>query len=90
MIYKDSAEREALEKVGGSMREAKFTIGTQFKTRGKAPRLCTVVDVLKTFNSAGELVSIRYVATHECLGQAVKDTDVVETTVAMGLLSVLA
>lgn len=65
--------------------EPKFSIGTKFKTRGKTPRLCTVIDVLRTFNSANELVSIRYVATHEFLGQIVSSKDVCETTIAMGL-----
>lgn len=60
-----------------------FPIGTRFKTRGKHPRLCTVVDILKTYNSAGELVEVRYLTTHECLGQIVTDR-VVRTTIAMG------
>jgi hypothetical protein len=63
-----------------------FAIGTQYATRGKAPRVCTVVDILKTYNNAGELVSIRYVAAHEFLGQQVLDRDVVETTIMMGLI----
>lgn len=61
-----------------------FAIGTQFKTRGKHPRLCTVVDVLRTYNSADELVRVRYVATHEFMGQTIKDIDVVATTIALG------
>lgn len=65
-------------------RQPKFSIGQQFKTRGKHPKLCTVTDILRTYNSAGELVSLRYVATHEFAGQLVIDHDVVETTIAMG------
>lgn len=61
-------------------------IGTKFKTRGNAPKLCTVVDILKTYNAKGELVRTRYVATHELLGQIVTDRDVVETTIRMGLV----
>ena len=68
-------------------REPKFSIGTQYKTRGKHPRICTVVDILKTFNSQNELVSIRYVSTHEFAGQSVTDRDVPETTIAMGLIT---
>lgn len=67
-------------------RQPKFTIGQQFKTRGKHPRLCTVVDILKTYNSAGEMVHFRYVATHELMGATITEYDVVETTVAMGAL----
>lgn len=66
--------------------EAKFKIGTIYKTRGKAPRTCTVIDILKTYNNVGELVSIRYVSTHEFLGKTIKDSDVVEITIVMGLI----
>jgi hypothetical protein len=65
--------------------QPKFPIGTEFRTRGKAPKLCTVIDILRTFNSSGELVRVRYVATHELIGQTVTDSDVLETTIAMGL-----
>lgn len=64
----------------------RFSIGQQFKTRGKAPKLCTIVDILSTYNAIGDLVSIRYVATHEFCDQTITDRDVVETTIAMGLL----
>lgn len=64
---------------------ARFAIGTKFKTRGKHPRLCTVTDILKTYDSRGQLVKIRYVAQHEFGGQIVADHDVVETTIARGL-----
>lgn len=66
--------------------DVKYQIGTQFKTRGKHSRLCTVTDILKTYNAAGNLVQIRYVATHEFLGQTVTDRDVVQTTIDMGLI----
>lgn len=66
------------------MLEQRFPIGTQFRTRGKAPRLCTVVDVLKTYNAAGELVRLCYVATHEFMGQTLTDSDVVDATIARG------
>lgn len=63
-----------------------FAIGTEFMTRGKHPLRCRVVDVLKTYNSAGELVQTRYVATHEFCGQEVTQRDIVATTIAMGLI----
>lgn len=66
--------------------KVRFPIGTQYKTRGKAPRLCTVVDILKTYNSGGELVRIRYETMHEFCGQAVISHDVVDTTIAIGLI----
>ena len=62
-----------------------YPIGTKYKTRGKAPRLCEVVDILKTYNLAGELVKTRYVAVHDFMGQKVTDYDVVKTTISMGL-----
>lgn len=65
----------------------RFPIGTQFYTRGKAPQLCTVTDVLRTYNSAGVLVALRYVATHQFCGQTLTDRDVVDTTIARGLES---
>jgi hypothetical protein len=64
--------------------EPKYLIGHQFTPRGKHPRLCTITDILRTYNSAGELVDVRYVAEHEFLGQRVTDRSVCETTVAMG------
>lgn len=64
----------------------KYPVGTKFKTRGKAPRTCTVVDYLTTTNLAGEVVKVRYVATHEFMGQTITDRDVVATTIALGLI----
>ncbi len=64
----------------------RFKIGQKYKSRGKHPKLCTVKDILKTYNSAGELVRIRYVATHEFSGQIVTDYDVVDATIARGVI----
>lgn len=63
-----------------------YPIGTRFKTRGKHPRLCAVVDILTTYNAAGDLVRTRYVATHDFMGRTVTDYDVPATTIAMGIL----
>lgn len=62
----------------------RFAIGQRYTTRGKAPRLCTVTDILRTYNAAGELVCIRYTATHEFMGQLVTDHYVCDATIAMG------
>lgn len=64
-----------------------FPIGTRFKTRGKEPKVCTVTDILETYNSKKELVRICYVATHEFLGQLVTDSNVPKSTIAIGFLS---
>jgi hypothetical protein len=66
--------------------EPKFAVGTKFNTRHKPSKLCTVIDIHTTRNLAGEVVKIRYVATHELMGQTITDSDVVETTIAMGLV----
>jgi len=69
------------------MEQPQYRVGTKFKTRGRHPRECTVIDIWKTYNTAGELVRIRYVATHEIMSRLVIDYDVLETTIAMGLLT---
>lgn len=63
----------------------KYLIGQKFSTRGKHPKLCVVVDILRTYNSAGELVKLSYVTKHSFMGQIITDHDVPETTIAMGL-----
>lgn len=63
-----------------------YAIGTKFKSKGKSPRLCTITDILKTYNSKGELVKTRYVATHNFMGQVVTDYDLPASTIAMGLI----
>lgn len=67
-------------------RTHKYPIGTTYRQRKNPTRECTVVDQLTTLNSQGEVVSIRYVATHEFMGQLVTDRDVVETSITMGVL----
>lgn len=68
------------------MTKEEIRIGQKFKTRGKHPRICTVVDIWRTYNNAGELVRTRFVATHEVMGQTVTDYDVVAPTIQMGAL----
>ena len=63
-----------------------YEIGTEFMSGGKHPRKCVVTDILKTYNSKNELVKIRYIATHEFLGQTVTDYDVIAVTIAKGLI----
>ena len=62
---------------------ARFPIGTKFMNRG---RVCEVVDIHKTYNSAAELVAIRYVGEHIFLGQSIKTYDVLDTTIARNLI----
>ena len=72
------------EAVYAQRRRMVYPIGTQYWTRGKAPRLCTVVDIHTTRDSSGEVVKRRYVATHLFMGQVITDYDVIDTTIAMG------
>jgi hypothetical protein len=67
-------------------RKPQYEIGQQFKTRGKHPKICTIVDIYTTRNGKGELVHFRYVATHEFMGQIMTDCDIPEATVSMGLI----
>ena len=65
----------------------RFKIGTNYTPVGKN-YVCTVTDVLTTRNSKGEVVKIHYEATHEFMGQTLTEHDVLETTIARGLLDV--
>ena len=64
----------------------RFPIGTQYKTRGKHPNLCTVTEQLTVTNSKGEIVRIYYQSEHSFCGQIVVNADVVDASIAMGLL----
>jgi hypothetical protein len=69
------------------MIEPKYKIGQQFTSRGKGKirNLYTITDIYRTYNSANELVRIRYVCTHEFMGQIVTNYDVIETTICRSL-----
>lgn len=68
------------------MSEPRFPIGTRFMSRGKVKRECRVIDILKTYNAANELVEVRYVAAHEFCGQQVVDRHVCGANIAIGLI----
>jgi len=86
-LHRACAKGEPIVEVRATL-VPRFNIGTQFKSAGKHPRLCTVVEVLRTFNSKDELVRIRYVATHPGpIGGVVTDYDVCDTTIARGKLA---
>lgn len=72
------------------MTAPRFGIGTTFRKRNKRADLCTVTDILTTTDHAGKVVSIRYIAVHDFLGQLVADYDVCETTIAIGLIEGVA
>ena len=53
-------------------RAPRYSIGQQYTARNKRKDICTVVDILTTTNSAGEVVSLRYLCQHDFMGQKVK------------------
>jgi hypothetical protein len=61
-------------------------IGVQYMTRGKSPRLCTVVDEHTTYASNGSIYKVRWVSTHEFMGQLMTNYDVVRTSIVMNLV----
>jgi hypothetical protein len=64
-----------------------YAIGTKYKAFGRTRSyICKVIDIYKTYNSAGELVKVRYEAQHVFCGQVVNDHDVCATTIARGLI----
>ena len=63
----------------------KYPIGTHYLSAGKNPRLCTITDCLKTYNSKGLLVRVGYESTHEFVGQVVTDRDVCTSSIARGI-----
>jgi len=65
--------------------EPRFKIGDAYADRNK--RVCTIVDILKTFNSGGDLVDVRYVSQHMFLGQSVTTRDVLDITIARALIT---
>ena len=65
----------------------RFPVGTQYIPTGKNKSVHTVTDFLTTRNLAGEIVSTRYIATHDFLGQSIATYDIVETTIARGLVT---
>jgi len=67
------------------MKTPQFPIGYQFiQTRGKKIRrdVETIVDILTTTNSQGEVVKITYLATHQFMGQTLT-VEHIATTIAM-------
>ena len=66
--------------------EPQFKIGTKYQSTGKRKDICTVIDILKTYNSNNILVQVRYVSEHDFMGQVVRDYDVIGATIARNLI----
>jgi hypothetical protein len=59
-----------------------IVIGTKFIRRcSKRKDVETVVDILTTTNSKGEVVGVKYVASHDFMGQKVTDFEVASSTI---------
>jgi len=63
-----------------------YPVGTKFKTRGKHPKECTVIDYYTVTNLNGDVVDNYYVAEYEFMGQTIVDRNVPVCTIAMGLI----
>jgi hypothetical protein len=65
--------------------EPRFPIGTRYLPVGKKHTTDrTVIDILKTYNAAGELVRVEYVGSYQFLGQVMTEL-VGDATVARGI-----
>lgn len=67
----------------------KYSVGTQFMKRGKAKKVCTVVDYYVTRNLKDEIVKEVYVAEHEFMGQTLRD-EYPQISIDMGLIEQVA
>ncbi len=63
----------------------KHAIGTQYLPKAKHPRVCTITDFFTVTNKAGEVVKTYYESEHEFMGQIVKNREVCNATVDMGV-----
>lgn len=68
-------------------KQARFPIGTKYTVQRskQGKKEYTIEDIHYTYNYAGDLVKLRYVAYSVLMGQKVYDYDVVETTIAKAL-----
>lgn len=62
-----------------------YPLGTKFHIGGVEKKVHTVVDIEVTFNINGELKDVKYIATHNFLGQQIKSRHS-ETGIARGLI----
>lgn len=67
----------------GEKQMARFAVGTKFRSK---TCICTVTDIWTTRNLQGDIVKERYVATHDFCGAQVTDCDVVDATIARGMV----
>lgn len=65
--------------------QPRFKIGMKYQAPNKRKDICTIVDILTTTNSKGDIVAIRYLTVHDFMGQKVFNHDVLGTTIAIGL-----
>jgi hypothetical protein len=65
------------------LKKEDLKIGVKFLSGGKNKRICTVIDILKTYNHKKELVKTTYIEQHDFLGQTIK-SEVVGVSVQRG------
>lgn len=68
---------------------SKYEIGYQFTPyNSKNKKVVTIIDILTTYNGAGELVKTEYIGVHDCIGQKVTGTylkSTIDRSVLMGV-----
>lgn len=67
------------------MKTHRFPVGLKFTPLGRYPQENTITDQYTTTNSKGEVVGIKYAATHLFCGQTVTSHDVADAAIARGL-----
>lgn len=68
----------------------RFPIGTQYKSAGKHPRICTVEDQMTVLDSLGQVAFRYYTTSHEFAGQRVFEYHVCDTTIARNIIKAKA
>tara|TARA_R110000822_G_scaffold2258_4_gene10856 strand:+ start:214 stop:447 length:234 start_codon:yes stop_codon:yes gene_type:complete len=65
------------------LKKENIKIGVKFLSSGKNKIVCTVIDILKTYNSKNELIKTTYIEQHLFCGQNIK-SEVVAVSVQRG------
>ena len=90
VYYRITKSNYGNEKMSAPTTTPLFYPGTTYNSSGKNSKVCTVINVLTTHNLAGDLVAIRYVTTHDFMGQKIISNSVLQTTIAMRLIKAVS
>ena len=69
------------------MKEPRYQIGQQFvRYSSKRKDIETIIDIhVTTSTLTGEVVKVRYAASHDFMGQSLVDYDICESTIARSI-----